>query len=314
MRRPERRLPRAALSRGAEAQSVGLAEAERTPCPARRHGRRGGRPRAPGRRPPILRAARPGQVARHHRRQPVPADPGLEAPARRPRRGGTPRCARCARRLRQREGVPDVGTRHRDEARTREPRPDAAPRHPVLPERRSSQRRSVCVSGRLVPRNPGLGAQRGREERREDRHRAGAVEPLGLWRRGQADPARSVLGRDHRVQPRRVRPVAADPLRRDGGSDAGRHRRGRDDVRPHLHAQLGAGYKGRGVPSQLRRPSRGPPRGGAGVQRRLRLPPPARRTRRQSPSAACSRRPTTSSSTPDGDACPPTWSSRTAAT
>ena len=196
------------------------------------------------------------------------------------RRGGAPRGARRARRLRQRQGVSDVGARHRDEARARKPRPDAATRHPFLPERRPAQRRPLHVQGRLLARYPGVGAQRGREVRRADRHRPGAVEPLGLRGRREADPPGGVLRRDHRVEPRRLRAVAPDALRRDGGSDAGRHRRGGDDVRPHLHAELGARYEGRGVLPQLRRSSGGPPRGGAGVQRRLRLPPPAPRSGR----------------------------------
>ena len=89
-----------------------------------------------------------------------------------------------------------------------------------------------------------------------------------------------VLRRDHRVQPRRLRAVASNPLRRDGRTDADRHRRGRHDVRSHLHPQLGARHQGGGMPPQLRCPSPRPPRGGARVQQDLCLPPPARRPRR----------------------------------
>ena len=52
---------------------------------------------------------------------------------------------------------------------------------------------------------------------------------------GEAHPARSRLGRDDRVEPLRVRPLAADTLRRVCRSDALGHRRGRDHVRPVRH-------------------------------------------------------------------------------
>ena len=211
LRRPERRLSRAAPSRDTEAQPLGVAEAERAAGPARRHRRRGPGARTPGGRRPLLRADRTGHLPRDHHRQPVPADPDFQAPPCRLRRGGAPRGARCASRVRQRQGVSDVGTRHRDEARTREPRPDAAPRHPLPPERRPAQRRPLHVQGRLVAGHPGVGAQRGRQVRRADRDRAGAVEPLGLRGRRKADPAGRVLRRDHRVQPWRLRAVAPEP-------------------------------------------------------------------------------------------------------
>ena len=54
----------------------------------------------------------------------------------------------------------------------------------------------------------------GRQARSQDHDRPGAVEPLGRGRRRQADPARRHLGRDGRVEPLRVRALAADALRR----------------------------------------------------------------------------------------------------
>ena len=97
---------------------------------------------------------------------------------------------------------------------------------------------------------------------------------------GKADSAGRVLRRDHRVQPWRLRAVAPDPLRRDDRTDAGRHRRGRDHVRPDLHAEFGTRYQGSGVLPRFRRASGGAPGSGARVQRHLRLSPAARRTRR----------------------------------
>ena len=76
---------------------------------------------------------------------------------------------------------------------------------------------------------------RGRRVRPEDHDRPGAVEPLGRGRRRQADPARRRLRRDDRVEPLRVRPLAADALRRLRRPDALGHRRGGDDVRPPVH-------------------------------------------------------------------------------
>ena len=51
----------------------------------------------------------------------------------------------------------------------------------------------------------------------EDHDRPGAVQPLGRRRRRQADPPRRRLGRDDRVEPLRLRSLAADALRRLAG-------------------------------------------------------------------------------------------------
>ena len=67
---------------------------------------------------------------------------------------------------------------------------------------------------RLLARHAGLAAQGGREARRQDHDRPGAVEPLGRGRRRQADPAGRRLRRDDRVEPLRLRAVAGDALRR----------------------------------------------------------------------------------------------------
>ena len=170
---------------------------------------------------------------RRHHRQPVPADSSVAVAARRIRhyRGG--REAR-RRRLCERQGLPDVRLGHRAEARAREPRPDGAARHRVSPER-PAQHRGLLVRRRLLARNAGMAAQRGRRVRREDHHRAGPVEPLGRRRRRQAHPAGRLLGRDDRVEPLRLRPLAADALRRVRRPDALGHRRGGDDVRAQLH-------------------------------------------------------------------------------
>ena len=117
--------------------------------------------------------------------------------------------------LRERQGLPDVGVRHRAEGRPREPRPHGAPGHPVLPER-PAQRRDLHVRRRLLARHAGVAAQGGREERAQDHDRPGAVQPLGRRRRRQADPAGRRLRRDDRVEPLRLRPLAADALRRPG--------------------------------------------------------------------------------------------------
>ena len=117
------------------------------------------------------------------------------------------------RRLRERQGLPDVRVGHRAEDRPREPRPDGAARHPVPPER-AAERGRLHVRRRLLARHAGLAAQRGRGVRREDHDRPGAVEPLGRGRRRQADPPGRRLRRDDRVEPLRLRPVAADALRR----------------------------------------------------------------------------------------------------
>ncbi len=87
-----------------------------------------------------------------------------------------------------------------------------------------------------------MAPERGRSARAEDHDRPGAGEPLGRGRRRQADPARRRLGRDRRVEPLRVRHVAADALRRLRRADALRHRRGRLDVRARLHDERAARY------------------------------------------------------------------------
>ena len=76
---------------------------------------------------------------------------------------------------------------------------------------------------------------RGRRVRPEDHDRPRAGEPLGRGRRRQAHPSRRRLGRDDRVEPLRLRALAADALRRLRRPDALGHRRGRDDVRPPVH-------------------------------------------------------------------------------
>ena len=93
-------------------------------------------------------------------------------------------------RLRERQGLPDVGVRHRAEDRPGQPRPHGAPRDRVPPER-PAERRDVHVRRRLVARHAGVAAQGGRRVRPEDHDRPGAVEPLGRGRRRQADPARA---------------------------------------------------------------------------------------------------------------------------
>ena len=116
------------------------------------------------------------------------------------------------------------------------------------------------------------------------------------------------LRRDDRVEPLRVRHLAADALRRVRGPDALGHRRGRDDVRARLHDERRARHA---RPRDRRATSartRGAPRGDhvastRSTRTRARCPSTARPTSR---SAASSRRPTTSSSTPAGAACRPT--------
>ncbi len=146
--------------------------------------------------------------------------------------------------------------------------------------------------------------------RREDHDRPGAVEPLGRGRRRQADPPRRRLGRDDRVEPLRLRPFAADPLRRLRGPHALGHRRGRHDVRPHLHDERPPRHARPRDRLRLRLAPGSPPRGDPAVQpRSTRTTTPAPPTSR---SAASSRPPTTCSSTPAGAACRPTSSSRRA--
>ena len=227
-------------------------------------------------RPALLGAARRSEEHRRHHRQPVPPHAAVEAVARRARRARGGRYHRRLRHLRERQGLPDVRIRHRAEDRAREPRPDGAARHPVLPER-AAQRRDYTLRRRLLARHAGLAPQRGREERGQDHDRPGAVEPLGRRRRRQADPARRRLGRDDRVEPLRLRPVAADALRRLRGPDALGHRRGRDDVRPRLHDERPPRHPWTRDRLHLRLAPRRPPRGHRAVQRDLRVREPGRR-------------------------------------
>ena len=118
------------------------------------------RARGAGGRAALLRAARGQEPPRDRHRQPVPADAAVEAPARRARRGRGRR-HRGGRRLRERQGLPDVGVRHRAEDRPREPRPHGEARHRVLPER-AAERRDVHLRRRLLARHAGLAALRGR--------------------------------------------------------------------------------------------------------------------------------------------------------
>ena len=176
---------------------------------------RGGAPRArrAGRRADVRRPARRQGERRRDHRQPVPADPLVEAAAgrlRRDRGGGHHRRPRL---LREREGLPDVRVGHRAEGRPRQPRADGAERLVVLAERPAEPRR-VHVRRRLVGRHARLAAERGRVRRGEDHDRPGAGEPLGRGRRRKADPAGRRLRRDGRVEPLRVRHLAADALRR----------------------------------------------------------------------------------------------------
>ena len=198
---------------------------------------RGGRAcaRAPALGPALQRAARRRHERRDRDRQPVPADAAVAHPAGRLRRARGGRHQGRRRRVRERQGLPDVGVRHRAEDRQGQPRAHAAHEHPVLPER-PAERGHVHVHRRVVARHAGVAAQGGRQLRPQDHDRPGPVEPLGRGRRRQADPPGRDLGRDGRVQPLRVRALAADPLRRLPRADALRHRRGRDDVRPAVHA------------------------------------------------------------------------------
>ena len=199
----------------------------------------------PDRRPALLRSDRPGPIARDHHRQPVPADPGLEAPARRARCGGAPRGARRARRLRQRQGVPDVGARHRDEARAREPRPDAA-------------LCSIPFFQNDDPRNAALYTFRGVSSRGTPVwvHNEVATSDVTIaigqaqsnhW--GYGGGGKLILPgvcSDETIESNHGAFVLSPHTHYGAmtGTDAGRHRRGRDDVRPHVHAQLGARHEG----------------------------------------------------------------------
>ena len=185
-------------------------------------------PRSSG--PRFSRADRVGDEGRRDHRQPVPADAAVEAAAPGARRARGRREAG-GDRVRERQGLPDVRLGHRAEDRQGQPRAHGAARDRVPPER-PAQRRQLRVRRRVVARHAGVAAQGGRGLRREDHDRPGAVEPLGRRRRREAHPPGRRLGRDDRVEPLRVRALAADPLRRVRGADALGHRRGRDDVRP----------------------------------------------------------------------------------
>ena len=178
----------------------------------------------------LLRPDRLRVEGRGDHRQPVPADPAVEAASARARRDRSRRQAGRGR-VREREGLPDVRLGHRPEDRQGQPRSHGAPGYRV-PSERPAQHRQLRVRRRLLARHAGVAAQGGRGLRRQGHDRPGPVEPLGRRRRRQAHPPRRRLRRDDRVEPLRVRPVAADALRRIRGADALGHRRGRDDVRP----------------------------------------------------------------------------------
>ena len=88
---------------------------------------------------------------------------------------------------------------------------------------------------------------------------------------GQADPAGRRLGRDRRVEPLRVRDLAADALRRVRRPDALGHRRGRVDVRARLHDERAPRHARPRDRRDLRLASGGAPRGDPPLQRDLRV-------------------------------------------
>ena len=157
----------------------------------------------------------------------------------------------------------------------------------VVPPERPAEPRRLHVRRRLVRRHAGLAAQRGRVGRAEDHDRPGAGEPLGRRRRRQADPAGRRLRRDDRVEPLRVRHLAADPLRRLRGPDALGHRRGRDDVRARLHDERDPRHARPRDRLHLRLAPRGAPRGDPPLQRDLRLRQLRRRSTGQADIAIC---------------------------
>ena len=214
-RRRLARLPRRARARDPTAGTCSP-PSTRTSRRRREHDR--GRARRAARaavRPRVRRPDRGRQERRDRDRQPVPAHARLQDPARRAGRARGGRHDGRLRDLRERQGLPDVRLRHRAEGRPREPRAHGAHGDRVPPER-PPQRRALLVRRRLVARHARLAAQRGRQARGQDHARPGAVQPLGRGRRRQADPARRGLGRDDRVEPLRVRALAADALRRRG--------------------------------------------------------------------------------------------------
>ena len=145
-------------------------------------------------------------------------------------------------------------------------------------------------------------------ERGEDHDRPGAGQPLGRGRRRQADPAGRRLGRDDRVEPLRLRHLAADALRRLRRADALGHRRGRDDVRPRLHDERDPRHARPRDRLHLRLAPRGPSRGDPPLQRDLRLRQLGRGAGpgRHRDLRRLRARPTTCSSTRAGAACRPT--------
>ena len=94
-------------------------------------------------------------------RQPVPADAAVAHPAGRLRRARGRRHHGRRRRVRERQGLPDVGVRHRAEDRQGQPRAHGAHGHPVLPER-PAERGDVHVRRRVLARHAGVAAQGGR--------------------------------------------------------------------------------------------------------------------------------------------------------
>ena len=214
---------------------------------------------------------------RRDHRQPVPADPVVEAASARARRDRGRRQVGDVVVLREREGLPDVRVGHRAEDRQGQPRPHGAPRDRPFHQndpRNADDYTYVGVSSRGTP--VWLHKEVARL-RRQDHDRPGAVEPLGRRRRRQADPPRRRLRRDDRVEPLRVRPVAADALRRVRRADALGHRRGRDDVRPRLHDERRARHARPRDRVHLRLAPRGAPQGDRALQRDLRLRAPRSR-------------------------------------
>ena len=182
-----------------------------------------------GRQADVRRAARRQGRRRRDHRQPVPPDSVLEAPAgrlRRDRRGGDLRRPRV---LREREGVPDVGVRHRAEGQRREPGTDG----PAVVLQNDPQNPDVHLRRRLVGGTPVWLLNEASAELKITISQARANHWGAEWGR-QADPPRRGLGRDGRVEPLRIRDVAPDPLRSVRQADALRHRRGRVDVRSRL--------------------------------------------------------------------------------
>ena len=209
-------------------------------------------------------------------------------------------------RVRERQGVPHVRGGHGAEARAREPRADGGERLGVPPERPPEPGR-LHVRRRLVGRDAGVAARRGRLERPQDHDRPGAGEPLGRRRRRQADPAGRRVGRDDRVEPLRVRHLAADALRRLRRSDALGHRRGGDDVRSRLHDERDPRHARPRDRLHLRLPPRGASRGDPPLQRDLCLRQLGRGegTGGHRDLRRLRARPTTCSSTRAGAACRP---------